>query len=169
MLRNLYLLRHAKSDWIPTSNDHDRPLNQRGIKEAKKMARYIKTYEISPSLVICSSSQRTQETFKIIKPFINPEPNISIETEIYTFDPSKLLWRISQIPNEILSVMIIGHSPALQQVSLYLTQPNHIRTQLRDSFPTSCLAILDIQDKQWEQIEAQDARLSAFIKPSDLS
>ncbi len=144
-------------------------MNQRGIKEAKKIARYIQTYEIAPQLIICSSAKRTQETLHIINPFINPEPQIYIEAQVYTFDPSKLLERIAKIPPEFSSVMIIGHSPALQQLSLYLTKPNQIRLQLRESFPTSCLAILDIQDKSWNQIQSQDAQLSAFIKPNDLN
>ena len=41
-MKSIILLRHAKSDWNATySSDHQRPINQRGIKASKLMGSYL--------------------------------------------------------------------------------------------------------------------------------
>jgi phosphohistidine phosphatase len=59
----VYLLRHAKSSRDdPGIPDHDRPLNQRGLKAAKKVAEHLERRGIVPALLLCSSARRARET-----------------------------------------------------------------------------------------------------------
>lgn len=47
-MKTLILLRHAKSSWdFPDLSDHDRPLNNRGKKDAPLMAEVLKKKNIA--------------------------------------------------------------------------------------------------------------------------
>jgi phosphohistidine phosphatase SixA len=67
MGKTLYLLRHAKSSWQdPTLADHDRPLASRGRRASSVIADHLRRQQITPTLVLCSSSTRTRETLETI-------------------------------------------------------------------------------------------------------
>jgi phosphohistidine phosphatase SixA len=69
----LYLLRHAKSSWDdPKLPDHDRPLNPRGLKAAKRMAQRMHRDNVSPALLLCSSARRARETLAPIEQALSP-------------------------------------------------------------------------------------------------
>jgi len=59
MKKTLFLMRHAKSSWDdPAQEDHDRPLNERGLKNATRMGAYMRKEDYAPALVLCSSATR---------------------------------------------------------------------------------------------------------------
>ena len=66
-MKTLYLLRHAKSSWDDSRvSDFDRPLNNRGRREAEKIAEYMKENKYIPEYIICSTAKRTRETLDLI-------------------------------------------------------------------------------------------------------
>jgi hypothetical protein len=65
MKRTLYPRRHAKSSWDDrTLSDRDRPLAPHGHRACELVAHHLRSHEITPELVLCSSSTRTQETLQ---------------------------------------------------------------------------------------------------------
>ena len=71
-MKTLILLRHAKSSWdFPDLSDHDRPLNNRGKKDAPLMAEVLKKKNIAIDLIISSTSKRTMETAKVFANTLN--------------------------------------------------------------------------------------------------
>jgi len=66
-VKRLFLIRHAKSSWDSSaSSDFDRPLNDRGLSDAPKMADYLKTEGILPDFILCSAALRAQTTAKLL-------------------------------------------------------------------------------------------------------
>jgi phosphohistidine phosphatase len=170
MTKSLYLLRHAKSSWDdPTMADHDRPLARRGRRASKTMAEHLRSERITPALVLCSSSARTRETLARVSAGFDGESNVKVETErgIYGASAEELLQRLRLVPDEIESVMLIGHQPGLQDLALELAGGGAHLERLSEKFPTAALVTLKLPGT-WRELSPDSANLVAFVKPREL-
>ena len=83
-MKNLILLRHAKSSWKDLRlGDFDRPLNNRGKQTAPLIAKILLSKNIFIDKIISSSSKRTTETSKIFAAILSYEPEIIYEPNLY--------------------------------------------------------------------------------------
>jgi phosphohistidine phosphatase len=163
-VKRLFLLRHAKSSWDDADlADRDRPLAPRGRRASKVMARHLRDEEISPSLVLCSSARRTRETLEAV----GPSGEVRIEDELYGASEAELLERLRRVPEEIESVMLIGHNPAIQELALGLASGGDRLEDVERKFPTGALATLTLPGA-WRQLSPGSAELVAFVKPKEL-
>ena len=65
-MRTLLVLRHAKSSWSESAlGDHQRPLNDRGERDAPPVGERLRTQKLTPDLIISSDAVRAQMTAKI--------------------------------------------------------------------------------------------------------
>jgi phosphohistidine phosphatase len=162
--KRLLLLRHAKSSWDdPSLADHDRPLAPRGRKAAKLIGEYLRSERIEISLVLCSSARRAGETLVRAQPL--GEAAIVIEPGLYGASRSELLDRVHHLSDDIDSAMVIGHNPALEDLTLALAQPG---TELAGGkFPTGALATLTFSGR-WHDLAPGKATLTGFVKPREL-
>ncbi len=172
--KRLFVLRHVKSSWDdPLLEDHDRPLAPRGRIAAKLMAEHIRSAEIEPALILCSSSQRTRETLRCVL----PDHDALIEAELYDADCQELITRLRRLPGELPSAMIIGHNPAVQMLVLTLAgatargDPDRGADSplrhVKRKFPTGALATLGFEG-QWAQLGPGRARLIDCVRPKAL-
>jgi phosphohistidine phosphatase len=163
-VHGLHLLRHAKSSWDePGLPDHERPLAPRGRKAAKKLARYLRDEETRPDLILCSSAQRTRETLARIRSSLG-EPAVEIEDRLYGAGPDTLLGRLREVPEAVVSVLLIGHNPGLQELALRLAPPD---PQFAEKFPTGALASFVIAEP-WARLGEVQAELRAYVVPREL-
>jgi phosphohistidine phosphatase len=168
--RQLFVMRHAKSSWEDTGlNDHDRPLAPRGRKAVKALSDHVRSAEIEPVLVLCSSSRRTRETLEGVQ----PGGEWMIEPELYGAGPSTILDRLRRVPEEARSVMVIGHNPALQVLVLRLAGSGDgpaegDLAEVQRKFPTGALATLEF-DCHWDALGPGCARLASYVKPKQLT
>lgn len=167
-MRHLYLLRHAKSLWIdPTLEDFERPLSPRGFRDAKKIASYLERTKPRIELVLCSSAKRTTQTLDFIQAALKAETKVLIEDSLYTFDLSELLERLRKVPNQIRSVLIIGHNPGIQGLALQMTLPGQLRQRIALKYPTAALTIVELENDSWDLSEPAISKTS-FVAPADL-
>ena len=132
-MKRLYLLRHAKSSWDdPTLADHDRPLAPRGRRAAKVIAKHLGRKGISPELVLCSPSRRTRQTLKRLAPGLGKNVDVRIEPELYAASAPVLLEVLHEVPDEIESVVLIGHNPGIQDLALSLAGDLTVKEQVSD-------------------------------------
>jgi phosphohistidine phosphatase len=169
-LRQLYVLRHAKSSWDdPGLYDHDRPLAPRGRRAVVALARHVEVDRIQPALVLCSSARRARETLA----GLGLDGQVSIEPELYSANVDQLLARLWQIPDQTGSAMLVGHNPALQILVLRLAASSADPTgnsdlqAVRHKFPTGALATLDF-DCAWRQLAVGTAEIVGLVRPKDL-
>ena len=170
--RQLFVLRHAKSSWDdPGLDDHERPLAPRGREAVALLANHIRENHIRPAQVLCSSARRTKETLEAVA----PEGERLIEPELYGATDAGILERLKQVPDEIDSVMVIGHNPAMQALVLRLagqdsgqpSEPNPDLEAVKNKFPTGALATLSFEGA-WSELEPGRATLTALVRPREL-
>jgi phosphohistidine phosphatase len=166
--KQLFLLRHAKSSWDdPGLGDHERPLAPRGRRAVKVLNEYLHDNDIHPAQVLCSTARRTRETLE----GIDPGGERLIEAGLYQADAEQLLERLRRVSDDVDSVMVIGHNPAMQTLVLRLADQSEDGSRLeavQRKFPTGALATLTF-DCVWSELEPGCAQLTAFIKPKSLS
>jgi phosphohistidine phosphatase len=168
--KQLFILRHAKSSWDnPGLEDHERPLAPRGQRACAVMAEHLRTNAIKPELVLCSSSRRTRETLEGVA----PTGEHVIERELYSASAEGVLDRLRRLPEDLRSVMVIGHNPALQMLVLRLALRDAagdgvaVRSAVERKFPTGALATLTFQCG-WAELAAGQAHLAEFLTPKGL-
>jgi len=168
LVKRLYLLRHAKSNWKDASlSDRERPLAGRGRRAAKAMARHLDEAGVEAQLVLCSAARRTLETLERIRPAL-PGSHVQVEPELYRADAADLLERLRRVPDAVDSVMVIGHNPALQELALGLARPGSLTSRLADKYPTGALVELEVPVDSWTVVGEGGGQVVSFIRPRDL-
>ncbi len=161
-MKNLFLLRHAKSSWDNAALvDFDRPLSKRGISNAIKLSKYIQKNSISFDLVLSSPSERTQSTLDLVLSSFDPIPTITFKESIYHASTSSLSQLIKEQDDEINNLLIIGHNPGLHILTETLTNESIVK------FPT-CAFVKITNFNRWKNLDAGILNLESLITPKEL-
>jgi phosphohistidine phosphatase len=169
-VKQLFVLRHAKSSWDdPGLDDHERPLAPRGRRAVTLLSQHVRENDIRPDLVLCSSSRRTIETLEGVA----PGGETVIEPALYEATTSWIIERLRRVPEDIASAMVVGHNPSLQTLVLRLAGANDFSPQdpyledVKRKFPTGALATLTF-DCAWSELAPGSAALTAYVRPKSL-
>jgi len=170
-MRQLLLLRHAKSSWDdPALPDHARPLNARGRRAAQAMAAEMQRLGLSPDVVLVSSARRTLQTMEALHPF-EGSPIVNVMDGLYLAPWRGMLETLNAVPDTARSVLVIGHNPGLHELALELLTPDHPQTRalgrLREAYPTGSLAEFSLA-APWHGLSPGGARLVRYVVPRDL-
>jgi phosphohistidine phosphatase len=172
-MRQLLLLRHAKSSWDdPALSDHARPLAQRGQRAAAAMRRVVQGLGLQPDLVLVSSAQRTLQTLEALEPW-DETPNIEPMDGLYLAGAEQLLKVLRGTPELVRSVMVVGHNPGLHELAVTLvgaqgmTQADEGARRLAAGYPSGALAEFTVA-VPWQRLGEGTGRLVRFVCPRDL-
>ena len=160
-MKVLYICRHAKSSWQNSNlSDFERPLNERGLKTAPKMAKYLSKQQPLPDTIITSTAQRALHTANIY----NEELNINLkkEKDLYHIDYMELFHYICSLPAAINSVAIVGHNPGLTNIVNYLTGADIY------NIATAGIAAIKFNINHWNEISGQTGELLWYQYPKGL-
>lgn len=114
-MKKLLLMRHAKSSWSnPTLSDHQRPLNERGRKAAKRMGTLLNEHDLIPDVIYCSTAKRAKGTAKRILKKIPFDSDVQYMDALYHSDFDYIFSLLMQLPDETDIAMVIGHNPDLE-------------------------------------------------------
>ncbi len=166
MRRRLVVLRHAKSDWPVGTQDHERPLARRGIRDAEAAGRWLAASLGTPDVVWCSSAARTRETWAHVAPAFDEAPEPHLDDRIYEAEPEALLAVLAESPRKSGLVLLVGHNPGVQELVLALTDRgrSEARVLAETKFPTCGLAVLDVET-DWAEIASGKATMTEFVVP----
>lgn len=159
----LCVLRHAKSDWDTTADDRERPLAPRGLQAAPLVGAWLREQDLLPALVLASAARRARETVTALGDL--GEPEIQLSGDLYLAAAGEWLERLRKVPSAVTPVLVVGHNPGLHQLVVDLCGG---RTPVVQSFPTAALAVLETE-RRWADLAPGTARLTAFVRPSDLA
>ncbi|HYZ21586.1 MAG TPA: histidine phosphatase family protein [Rhodopila sp.] len=169
-MRQLLLLRHAKSSWDDASlPDRDRPLNPRGRRAAAAMRQAMRDLGLYPDVVLVSTARRTMETLEALEPW-DETPLIEPMDSLYLADSVQIGAALHGVAETVRSVLLIGHNPGLHDFALNLAGPRAIamggthERALAQSFPTAALAEFVIAGSWWDLREG-GGRLVRFLTP----
>lgn len=167
-MRQLILMRHAKAVREgPTGKDRDRPLEERGRRDARLIGDYFKREALLPDLALVSSSTRTRETWHFLS---SDWPAVAVEfhDELYGAEPGELLAAVRaaavQDPKRLL---VVAHNPGLHEFALALTAgaPAKEAAELAEHLPTAGVAVIGFAIDAWGDVSFRRGRLEAFVTP----
>jgi phosphohistidine phosphatase len=172
-MRQLLLLRHAKSTWDDAMMpDRDRPLNARGRRSATVMREAMRDLGLAPDLVLVSTSRRTMETLEMLEPW-DDAPLIEATDSLYLANPVQLLAALHSVAETVRSVLLIGHNPGLHDLAVSLAGPRAMASgseatrALAAGFPTGALAEFVVAGS-WRELREGGGRLVRFVTPRTL-
>jgi len=155
----LRVLRHAKSSWEHEGlADHERPLNERGEREATRMGTYLRDVDEPPELVLCSSALRTRQTLERLH---LGGARVEVEDELYGAPASALIERLRELHGED-SVLLIGHNPGVHGLVMVLAGDGEHLHDVATGFPTCALATLEF-DGTWAGLGQGTATLTGYV------
>ncbi|MBC3843297.1 histidine phosphatase family protein [Streptacidiphilus sp. 4-A2] len=159
------VLRHAKAAW-PDVEDRDRPLAPRGRRDAPVAGRWLRDQGLLPDLVLCSPARRTTQTWELAAAQFQARIRVHYEEQAYRADAMDLLALVHQAPEEVATLLLVGHHPAVQDLIVLLAGESAGDTLQRvgAKFPTSAIAVL-VTTCAWAQLQPGGARLTEAVVP----
>ena len=118
--RTLVILRHAKAANPEGAADRDRPLTERGHADAAAAGVWLNAGDLGPDLVLCSPSRRTKQTWHDVALGLSRAPQVQYDEAIYGGSVRSLLAVVRSADEDAATVLLIGHNPALSQLSVLL-------------------------------------------------
>lgn len=170
--KTLLLMRHAKSDWDDAIlDDFDRPLAERGRLAAPATGREIARRGWAPDAALVSSAIRTRQTWELVATHLPRSVAVNYDRTIYEAPARRILDAVHKTPEAVTTLLVIGHNPGLEDLSVLLAAPDSDRdalARLTEKFPTGGLARYAFGGP-WAQLGRRGARLEGFVKPKDLT
>jgi phosphohistidine phosphatase len=169
-MKYLTLIRHAKSSWDDaTTLDHDRPLNERGLRNAPVVGRFLaKTYFgangtppvlAKPDALISSTAMRARATAEIFSRELKV-PTLSLERRLYLADPKAILQAVRGFDDSLRHVMIFGHNPGISECAEHLIKRGGI-----EEMPTCAAVIIELPWDHWSATSWEEGRLIGYVTP----
>jgi phosphohistidine phosphatase len=163
LMKTLFIVRHAKSSWEDISvGDFDRPLNERGKKDAPRMGKRLKEKEIHPELMLTSPAKRAFSTCeKIAKILGYTLDKIKTDRRLYHASEEEIVTILSNLKDKCDSVMIFGHNPGLTEFVNTITDgSNGI-----DNIPTCGVIALTLPIDSWSELGKAKGKMLFFDYP----
>lgn len=148
-MKTLLVLRHAKSSWNDAAmTDHDRPLNERGRRDAPRVGRWLQDQQLVPDAIISSTAVRARATADAVASTLGLGRRISVDPRLYLADPHAILDVLREAADaDAASLLIVGHNPGLEELVEHLTgEPEEL--------PTAALAHIVLPLDSWRDVDA---------------
>ncbi|HIO91885.1 MAG TPA: histidine phosphatase family protein [Leucothrix mucor] len=168
-MKQLYLVRHAKSDWNASySRDFTRPLSKRGAKDAERIGKKLAELNWLPQKILCSTAERTQQTAEILCQHAAINTNIIVnEADIYEASMNTLINLITSTSESTQSLMLIGHNPSIEMLLLALCH-NEISVQANGKVVTTGNIAKVNLSTPWCDLKAGSGELIRLLRPKEI-
>jgi phosphohistidine phosphatase len=162
-VRTLLVLRHAKSSWADEATaDHQRPLNDRGRRDAPRMGALLREQRVPPEVIISSDARRALLTAEAVAAAAGLAGPILPDHRLYLAAPEDIVAVVREVaPPNAATVMIVGHNPGFEDLVARLTGERH-------DMPTAALAQIALPIAHWRDLEVSSrGQLVAIWRPRD--
>lgn len=161
-MKTLLLLRHAKSSWDnPSLRDFERPLNERGLRAAPLMGRFISQRGLRPDLVVSSPAERARQTAALVLEAAGLAAPLRFDARVYEASAARLLEVVSQTEEPAAALLLVGHNPGMEELIELLTGETR-------RMPTAALARVTLDADTWAGLGEGAGRLEELTKPKEL-
>jgi phosphohistidine phosphatase len=162
-MKTLMLLRHAKSDWGDQSlRDFDRPLADRGRKDAPRIGKAFARRGPVPDIIISSPAVRARQTIEAVVKSAGLTVSPQFEDSIYGASAAELMKLIRELPDSSKSALVVGHNPTFEEVVARLTGAHQ-------HMPTAAFACIEFQIEHWADTEDGGGKLVWLLTPKQLA
>ncbi|MGX0876310.1 phosphohistidine phosphatase [Roseovarius sp. MBR-154] len=162
-MKELILMRHAKSDWgSPLLRDHARSLNKRGRRSATVLGEWLRAQDLIPDQIFCSSATRTQETCQRLNLPLVPE----LHDALYLAEGPEMLRVLRGASGA--RVLMLGHNPGIAEfaASLVAAPPAHERF---DDYPSGATLVVRFDIGDWADLTPGTGTVQNFVIPRELT
>ncbi len=160
-MKTLYIIRHAKSSWEFDLDDHKRPLNNRGLKDADLIGKELKNLINTIDKVISSDAERAKSTAKIILDNLEVDDAIfNLEPKLYDFNGHQVIEVIKNCDDKVNALMVFGHNHAFTSIA------NLYGSEMIDNLPTAGVIGIQFDIDSWKDVSVGKNILTLF--PKDL-
>ena len=160
-MKTLFLIRHAKSDWPINMSDFDRPLNERGKKNAPKMANFLKNLGVRIDNFVTSPAKRALTTCRYFAEVFENK-NIKKMEELYNASPTEFLEVIENLDDSVENVAIFSHNNGITYFANSLTDENI------EHMPTCSVVAFRIETENWAEFKKSAKEFLFFNKPKEI-
>ena len=163
-MKRLTLLRHAKSSWKERHlADHDRPLSERGERDAPKMGARLSARKARPSLILSSSAARAFATAKhVAEALAYPLEFLQTEPRLYLASPNDILELIRSQEDNFSDLLIVGHNPGLTDLANQLLPDLGL-----DNLPTAGVVAIEFAARKWSKLTESDSTMLYLDYPKN--
>ena len=160
-MKRLLILRHAKSSWADSSiDDSQRPLNERGLRDAPRAGAWLRERGLLPDAIITSDAVRARTTAQAVAKTAGYSQEIIIEPSLYHAKPDDVLAVLRGIRTDALTVLVVGHNPGLEDLVAQLTGEHH-------DLPTAALVHIALEIDDWSEVGARAGSIVDTWRPRD--
>ena len=168
-MKILTLLRHAKSSWDDrVARDFDRPLNARGRKAARTIGREMRAQGLAFDQILASPAVRVVETLDEVAEGYGAILDVEYDERLYLATIPALLEVVRGADDEADRLLIVGHNPGLENLTLTLAGEGALRSKVTVKYPTGTVAEIRFGIDNWIDVEEGKGELTRFIRPRDL-
>lgn len=164
-MKILFLTRHAESAWAQSQlSDHDRPLNERGEHDARRMAVHLAANYPPPQRIVSSTALRAATTARILGQGIGyPLQDIQYRPDLYLADPGTLLATARVLGDDLDAAMLVAHNPGMTDAI------NLLCDAALESLPTCGVARIGFDAGNWRELSPGNGRLLSLDAPKGLA
>lgn len=170
--KTLYILRHAKAETGASyQDDHQRGLTERGVEAATLMGKYMLRHSITPERVLCSTAERACATWQHVQAVFKEKLPVEYSERLYLSSANETLNLIASTPEEVGSLLVVGHNPGFHQLALALsaTGEEALLDRLVLKYPTCAFTAINLGETAWSNIAKTKGELTLFVTPASLS
>jgi phosphohistidine phosphatase len=161
-MKTLLLLRHAKSSWDDSSlRDFDRPLADRGERDAPRVGKALANRGPLPDSIISSPAVRARQTIDAVIKSAGISISPQFDDSIYGATPAELMKLIRSLPDLRGCALLVGHNPTFEEVVSRLTGAH-------ERMPTAALACIEFHVDHWADVEDGKGKLAWLLTPKEL-
>ena len=155
-MKRLLILRHAKSSWADSSiSDWQRPLNDRGLRDAPRCGAWLRDRSLVPEVIITSDAVRARTTAEIVAKAAGFAKEILLEPSLYHATPHDVLAVLNGVQDQsAATVLIVGHNPGLEELVRLLSGEHH-------DLPTTALVHFRMSIDRWSELD--DATAASIV------
>jgi phosphohistidine phosphatase len=176
-MKTLLLMRHAKSSWGDESlPDFERPLNERGNRDAPRIGQELAARGVVPDVIVTSTAVRAVETTRLVCKGLDEargsrgqgrgkskEGSFKLEPSLYGAPPDRILEAINLLPNKCSCALIVGHNPGMQDLVTSL-----IGQWLPEGMKTATVACIQFEAADWPQVGVGAGKFKWILYPGQL-
>ena len=163
-MKTIILVRHAKSSWDDFSlKDEERPLTDRGKKNAPDMAKRLLKKKIPIDAILSSPAKRAKSTADFFaKEYDIPKKKIYLIPELYMASNEAFVKTIRNAPDKADSIALFSHNNGITQFANTLSE-----TRI-DHMPTCSVFAVKADIDSWDQFEPGKNEFYFFDYPKSL-
>ncbi len=163
-MKTIALIRHAKSSWEEFGvSDFERPLNQRGRRDAPVMASRLQKLGFTPDLLVSSTAKRARKTAKLFAEVLGIDKgDILLLDELYLAEPENFEGVIAKLDDRFNRIAVFAHNPGIT------TYANRMDVARIDDMPTCAIFAFTADTENWKDVGSSEKKFLFFDQPKSI-